>query len=142
MFFDREEAFRATLSDAVVAAPKDLDPMGALICAFGSVQGLLEANRPVTEPRRAVIAQTPALQERVLTKTAGLIEALAEALRRRGVEKGVATLAAQVGMAAFGYAASAWFADPSSGLDAHLARAFDALQALSSPTRGVDRERP
>jgi hypothetical protein len=43
-----------------------------------------------------VVAQTPALQERVLTKTAGLVAALS-ALRRRGVEEGVATLAAQVG---------------------------------------------
>ena len=50
---------------------------------------------------------------------------------RRGVDDGVATLAAQVGMAAFGYAVSAWFNDPSTGLDAHLARAFDALHTLS-----------
>ncbi|HEX3408363.1 MAG TPA: hypothetical protein VHS81_14095, partial [Caulobacteraceae bacterium] len=34
----------------------------------------------------AVIAQTPALQERVLTKTAGLIDALSTALQRRGVD--------------------------------------------------------
>ena len=39
-------------------------------------------------------------------------------------------------MAAFGYAASAWFADPAAGLGAHLTRAFDELHGLSS-TVGV-----
>jgi len=134
--FDGEDAFRTALSDAVLAAPEDLNPMGALLCAFRSVERMLEDNRPFTEPRQAVIAQTPALQERVLTKTAGLMNALSGALRRRGVEAGVATLAAQVGMAAFGYAASAWFADPAAGLGAHLTRAFDELHGLSS-TVGV-----
>ena len=133
--FDGEEAFRAVLSDAVLAAPEDQSPMGALLCAFRSVEPVLEANRPFTEPRQAVIAQTPALRERVLTKTAGLIDALSGALRHRGVEAAAATLAAQVGMAAFGYAASAWFEDPTSGLDAHLTRAFATLQDLSSTTR-------
>jgi AcrR family transcriptional regulator len=133
--FDGEGAFRAALGDAVLAAPKDLSPMGALLCAFRSVEPVLEANRPFTEPRQAVIAQTPALQERVLTKTAGLIDALSAALRRRGVEAGAAMLAAQVGMAAFGYAANAWFEDPAPGLAAHLTHAFATLQDLSSAAR-------
>jgi hypothetical protein len=40
-----------------------------------------------------------------------------------------------VGMAAFGYAVSAWIGDPAPGLDAHLTRAFDELHALSSTVR-------
>jgi hypothetical protein len=79
-----------------------------------------------------VIAQTPALQERVLTKTAGLSDALSQALSRRGVEPGLAMLAAQVGMAAFAYATRAWFYEPEPGLDAHLTRAFTELRDLSS----------
>jgi AcrR family transcriptional regulator len=131
--FAGEDAFRAALGDAVLAAPSDLNPMGALVFAFHSVEQTLVDNRSLSEPRQAVIAQSPALQERVLTKTAGLIDALSAALRRRGVEAGVAALAAQVGMAAFGYAVSAWFNDPTTGLDAHLARALEALRDLSSP---------
>lgn|SRR5580704_9123471 len=133
--FDGEEAFRAALREAVMAAPDDLNPMAALQFAFRSVEPMLVANRPFSEPRQTVIAQNPALQERVLTKTAGLIDALSGALRRRGVEAAAATLAAQVGMAAFGYAAGAWLGDPTSGLDAHLARAFATLQDLSSTVR-------
>ena len=133
--FDGEEVFRAALSDAVLAAPEDLSPMGALLWAFRSVERMLEDNRSFSEPRQAVIARNPALQERVLTKTAGLINALSEALRGRGVDDGIAALAAQVGMAAFGYAASAWFDDPTPGLAAHLTRAFDELHDLSSTIR-------
>ena len=130
--FDGEEAFRAALSDGVMAAPEDMNPMGALLFAFRSVEGMLEDNRAFAEPRQSVIAQTPALEERMRTKTAGLISALSAALRRRGLDEGAATLAAQVGMAAFSYAAGAWFADPTPGLDAHLTRAFAALHDLSA----------
>jgi hypothetical protein len=111
-----------------------------LLWTFRSVLQMLEDNRPFTEPRQAVIAQTPALRERVLTKTAGLTNALSEALSRRGVEDGLAMLAAQVGMAAFSYAAREWFNDQAAGLDVHLISAFDALETLSGApyTSGSD----
>lgn len=131
--FDGEEAFRDALRDGVLAAPADLGPMDALAFAFRSVEPTLAANRGFSEPRHAVIAQTPALQERVLTKTAGLIEALAGALDCRGVELEAARLAAQVGMAAFGYAVRTWAAAPEASLDAHLKRAFATLQGLAAP---------
>ena len=129
--FDGEEAFRDALTDAVAGAPEGLAPMDALLCAFRSVEPMLERNRPFTELRQDIIARTPALQERVLTKTANLIRALSAALGSRGFDDGLATLAAQVGMAAFGYAAKAWFDDPRPGLDAHLRRAFETLHYLS-----------
>jgi AcrR family transcriptional regulator len=130
--FDGEEAFRTALADAVLAAPESATPMAALLLAFQSVAQAIETNRPLTEPRQAVIAQTPALQERVRTKTAGLTDALSEALSRRGIERGLAMLAAQVGMAAFAHATRAWFLESEPGLDAHLTRAFAELQDLSS----------
>lgn len=133
--FGGEEAFRHTLSDAVLAAPEDVDPLGALRLAFASVEQTIRNNRSFSLPRAAVIARTPALQERVLTKTAGLIDALAGALRRRGVESGMASLAAQVGMAAFRRATLMWVDNPEAGLDAHLARAFDELRQLSADGR-------
>ncbi len=138
VFFDGEDAFRATLTNAVLAAPEGAAPMEALLLAFRSVEQTIENNRPLTEPRQAVIARTPALQERVLTKTAGLTDALSEALSRRGVEPGLALLATQVGMAAFAYATRAWFHEPEPGLDAHLTRAFAALQDLATSRSPAD----
>ena len=130
--FDGEEAFGAALSAGVAAAPEGLDAMGALLWAFRSVEQVLEDNRRFSEPRQKVIARTPALQERVLTKSAGLTKALSSALRRRGIEDGLAAFAAQVGMAAFNHAANAWFEDPAPGLDGHLTRAFEKLHELSA----------
>lgn len=141
--FDGEEAFRDALSEAVVGASEDLDPMGALELAFGSVEQMIWDNREFSVPRTEVIARSPALQERVLTKAAGLTSALARALGRRGVEPALATLAAQAGMAAFSYATGEWSADPASGLKANLRRAFAQLHTLSAtPQKGDHQVRP
>ncbi|WP_428395560.1 hypothetical protein [Lichenicoccus sp.] len=129
--FDGEAAFRSTLSDAIVSAPRELAPMDALLCAFRAVEPTFERNRSFTEPRREIIACTPALRERVLTKTEHLISAVSGALGRWGVDDALATLAAQVGIAALGYAVKAWFDDPGPGLDTHLTHAFATLHSLS-----------
>ncbi|MEO8778633.1 MAG: helix-turn-helix domain-containing protein [Rhodanobacter sp.] len=128
--FDGEEAFRDALAESVLSAPRDLGPMEALLWAFHSVLPVLEQNRSFSEPRQKVIAETPALQERVLTKTAGLISALSAALHRRGVEESLAKLASQVGMAVFSHAAKTWLDDPAAGAEAHLNRAYIKLQRL------------
>lgn len=129
--FDGEAEFRDALAAGVLAAPAGAGPLDALRFAFAAVEPMLARNRAFSEPRRAVIEQSSALQERVLTKTAGLTAALTAALQRRGLAPAVATLAAQVGMAAFGHAAALWFEDPQTDMETHLARAFEALQGLS-----------
>ncbi len=131
--FDGEEAFGDALVEGVIAAPEDLAPLEMLLSAFRSVEPMLQANRAFSEPRQKVIAQNPALQERVLTKTAFLTSALSAALRRRGVADGAARLAAQVGVAVLSYAASTWFEDPTEGMEAHLANAVRELNLLWPP---------
>jgi AcrR family transcriptional regulator len=132
VLFDGEAAFHEALATAIVAAPETLGPIEVLLATFRSIELLLEANRPFTEPAQAVIAGTPALRERQLAKTAATIAALAAALQRRGVEASLATLAATTGMAVFGHAARAWYEDPSVSLGVHLERAFEALRGLSA----------
>ena len=129
--FDGEAAFREELARAVVSAPPDMSPMDALLHAFRSAEPLLERIRPFTEPRQKIIDATPALQERVLTKTAGLIAALGDALHKRGVEKDVSAFAAQIGMATLSYATHAWLAHPTLTLAESLAKAKAALRRLS-----------
>ncbi|MEU6430658.1 TetR family transcriptional regulator [Microbispora sp. NPDC046973] len=131
VLFDGESDLRAALTRAVAEAPHDL-PLEILLCAFRKVEGILEGNRPFAEPRLHVIAATPALRERDLAKAASIVEALAEALRQRGVSDRLAGLAAQTGWAAFHQALHAWIDDPSQSLDAHLLQAFDDLRALSA----------
>ncbi|WP_234377169.1 TetR family transcriptional regulator [Streptomyces sp. TP-A0356] len=131
MLFDGEADLRAALIQAVAATPEGLQPLEILRCAFRKVERILEDNRPFAEPRLQVIAATPAFRERDLAKAASLAEAVAGALRQRGVADRLAGLAARTGWAAFHHAAQAWIDDPSQSLDAHLLQAFDDLRALS-----------
>lgn len=132
--FDGEEVFRHALTEGVLEAPENLAPMDALLWAFRSVWPLLQQNRSFSWPRQKVIDQTPALQERVLTKRAALIDALSAALRRRGVEESLAALASQVGMAVFSQAANKWLEDPATGAELQLSRACAELRRFWATT--------
>jgi|SRR3569833_1277762 AcrR family transcriptional regulator len=134
VLFDGEAGLRAALTREVAEAPEGLRPLEILLRAFRKVEPILEGNRPFAEPRLQVIAATPALRERDLAKAAALIDALTEALRRRGVAGRLAALAAQTGWATFHQAVQAWIEDSAQSLDAHLLRAFDDLRALSAPS--------
>ena len=132
VLFDGEADLRAVLMQAVAEAPDSLAPLEILLCAFREAGRILEDNRPFSEPRLEVIAATPALRERELAKAASLTEAVAEALRQRGIADRLARLAAQTGWATFHEAAQAWIDDPSQSLDAHLFQAFEDLRYLSA----------
>lgn len=132
VLFDGEADLRAALTRAVVEAPEGLEPFETLLCAFRKSARNLENNRPFSEPRWKIIAVTPALRERELAKHASLTDAVAEALRHRGVGSAVAGLAARTGWAAYQHAVHAWIDDPSESLDAHLLQAFDDLRTLSA----------
>ena len=132
VLFDGQAKLGELLTAAIAKAPTTLKPLEALYQAFCSVEQLLEDNRPFSFPRQQVIDRSPALQERELAKVAALNEALALALRRRGVDERLAALAAQTGMATFRYAVASWFVDPAGGLGAHLDRAFDDLDGLAA----------
>jgi AcrR family transcriptional regulator len=133
VLFDGEEALGGALTRAVAQAPGILNPLQTLLFAFHGVVGMLEESRSFSEPRQAVIAATPALRERELSKAESLSRDLAAALSRRGVPERVATLAGQVGMIAFGQAFNSWIEDPSPGLRLLLDRAFVDVHGLSSP---------
>jgi AcrR family transcriptional regulator len=132
VLFDGEAELRVALMQAVAEAPDGLEPFEVLRCAFRESARNLEDNHAFSEPRREIIAVTPALRERELAKHAWLTDAVAEALRQRGVGDGVADLAARTGWAAYQHAVQAWIGDPARRLGAHLDQAFDALHALSA----------
>ena len=143
VLFDGQAKLRGLLTAAVAAAPATLQPLETLCWAFRSIEQLLEDNRPYSLPRQQVIDRSSALQERELAKVAALAEALALALRQRGVDERLAALAAQTGMAACRYAIASWVADPAGGVGTHLGRAFDELDGLASSfsTRKARRRR-
>ena len=134
VLFDGEARLRAALTASLADAPDGLGPLDALFRAFRSVQSVLEDNRPFSQPRHQVISSTPALQERELAKTAALTDALAAALRTRGVADLQAVLAARTGMVAFVHATVSWLDDPRQGLGERLDLAYRALEALLRKT--------
>lgn len=130
VLFQGAAVLQAALAARIADAPQDLAPLDVLFFAIRSLVPLMEANRPVSEPRQAVIAATPALAERELTKHATLALALADALVLRGVEVKLAQLAGQTAMAAFSQATAAWLENPAGGLAEQVEAGYRELKAL------------
>ena len=139
VLFDGERVLREKLTDGVAQAPPDLAPLPALLWSFRSTLPFLEGNRHMSEPLRRIIAANPGLRERQQAKTVMLTEALATALRERGVPASTASLAARVGMAAFAQAASVWFANPEQDVSRLLGETFAELRELTDAL-GADQQ--
>ncbi|AEW93982.1 MULTISPECIES: TetR/AcrR family transcriptional regulator [Streptomycetaceae] len=140
VFFASEADLRDALVAGVADAPEELEPLPALLWAFRTVVPVMEENRPLVEPMRRVIADTPALRERHQAKTAALTDALATALHGRGVAGPTASLAARVAMAAMSHAAAVWFVNPGHDLDRLLRDTFADVHALTAALAASDAE--
>jgi AcrR family transcriptional regulator len=130
VLFDGQAVLVEALTASIADAPTELGPLDTLFRAFQSVTTLLEDNRPFSKPRQQVISATPALHERELAKLEALSDALALALRARGVPDLPAALAARAGMASFAHATLAWLEDDQPGLAERLDLAERALKSL------------
>lgn len=130
VLFDGEAMVQAALTASIAAAPAGLGPLDTLFRAFRSFQPALEDKWSYAKPRHEVISATPALHERELAKIAALTDALAAALKARGVADLRAALAARTGLAAFVHATLSWLDDPAVGLGERFDLAFSELKAL------------
>jgi AcrR family transcriptional regulator len=93
---------------AVVEAPEGLAPIDAAAVGLAAAGAALQERRAFARQRQAVIAANAELRERELIKLASLATALADALRRRGVQDPAASLAAEVAIAVFKIAFERW----------------------------------
>ena len=130
VLFDGQAVLSEALTASMADAPAGMGPLDTLFRAFRSVTGLLERNRPFAVPRQEVIAATPALRERELSKLDALADVLARSLRARGVPDRPALLAAKIGVAAFAQATLAWLERDTPSLADRLDRAERDLQGL------------
>jgi AcrR family transcriptional regulator len=137
VLFSGEDEFINALTKAVAGVPQGVGPLEALVQAFPSVEPIFIKTRGFTAPRQRIIAAHPALQERAQTKTRAVMSALAVAFRQRGVPDRAASLAAQVGTAAFGQAVAAWLEDGSTDLRTYVQQTFKELRALSNFSSAV-----
>jgi AcrR family transcriptional regulator len=121
VLFAGSERLPGLLAEALGQANSTLTPFEALLTALADVGAVLGPRvAPHAAQRREVIARSPELQERGRTKFADVADALAGALRQRGMDPPDATLLAEVGVAIF-----------RSGFD----RWVDAPAAADLPTR-------
>jgi len=121
------------LETTVADAPADLAPIDAVARGVEAMAGVLQGRRDFARRRQAIIAASPELQERELTKLATLSAATAAVLRGRGVADPAASLAAEAGIAVFRVAFERWIADDEDRDATEVVRdSFDALKAVTA----------
>jgi AcrR family transcriptional regulator len=117
----------------VLDAPDDVAPLEAVALALmESGEVIFEERREFATLRQAIILANTELQERELIKLAHLADALADALRQRGVADPVASLAAEAGIASFRIAFESWVADSTGRRLSQCVR--DSVDALKAAT--------
>jgi AcrR family transcriptional regulator len=114
VLFSGSAELRRLIVDAVDAAPSSATPLAAVAAGLAAAGAIFNARaRPYSLQRQSVIDANPELQEREQIKLASLGSALADALRRRGVQDPAAELSAEAGVAVFRVAFERWVRDTS-----------------------------
>lgn len=125
-FADKREvlfAGEAAMQAALVAGVRTADGARLVEAGLDAVAEELEPRREELRRRAALITTHPALRERELIKQAATAQALAEALRERGVEAGEAELSAEVAITLLRVAFDRWLAASDGTLREQLAEA-------------------
>ena len=99
-------ALQDFVAGAVTTAPGNVAPLNAVAAAFQSV--VFPTTPQQAMQRQTIIAATPELQARELSKLASLSAAIAQALRQRGVTDPAASLTAEAGIVIFESAFERW----------------------------------
>lgn len=141
LFGPLSDMHRETVAREIAACPDTLPPLEAV------VRGLQSAADTVFEARRAAVARrcdiidaTSELQERELRERAALTDALAAALRARGIDPDTALLSARVGMVVQQTAIQRWTQSTDDRpLRDHLSSALDSLRAAVAETASQEK---
>lgn len=106
--FAGQEILEQAMVGAVAEAPDAAAPLEAVELALHATAAFFENRSTWSQERASIIAANPGLQERELIKMAHLADAIAAALRERGVTEPAASLAAQSGIAVFHVTFQGW----------------------------------
>ncbi|HEV2309490.1 MAG TPA: TetR family transcriptional regulator [Acidimicrobiia bacterium] len=137
VLFGGAGSLQTFLVDQVDEAPPSLSPYAVVVRALVEVATVVfEERRAFARQRQAIIAASVELQEREEVKLATLAGALADALRRRGVEDLAAGLVANAGIVILKVAFEGWTDDPNGPALAEWIRA--SAGELAAATSGVD----
>ncbi|TQF10792.1 TetR family transcriptional regulator [Myxococcus llanfairpwllgwyngyllgogerychwyrndrobwllllantysiliogogogochensis] len=135
VLFSRSKELEALIVNAIADAPKEMAPIDVVAAALEALSPGFEERRAHAAKRQPLILAHAELRERELIKLASLASAMAESLRGRGVEKTVANLVAEAGIAIFKSAFERWVEDTKKHELAHHVRV--ALAELRLITAGA-----
>jgi AcrR family transcriptional regulator len=143
VLFGGSEALRELLVGTVADASDSLAPIDAVAAGVEAAAAELQERREFARRRQAIVAANAALRERELIKLASWSAALADTLRRRGVDEPEASLTAEVGIAIFRTAFDQWIDDANDREFPELVQAsLDRLKALTAGERSPGAPRP
>jgi AcrR family transcriptional regulator len=132
VLFAGSEALEERLVRTVADAPAGLAPLDAVAAGLEALGELLPERAETARRRQAIISANADLQERELIKLASLSEALAGALRDRGLGDAPASLVAEIGIAVFKTAFERWIGDGEERDFAQVVgESIDELKALA-----------
>jgi AcrR family transcriptional regulator len=138
VFFAGAKAFEASVLKHLTEADDGLDPIDAAIVALTRSSLELSGYSDFARARQELIASSPELQERDLTKMTTLALAIAEALRQRHVPTRTAALSAQAAVAVFTTAYADWIDDSTADLSTLMQRSLADLRQAVGRTPGTD----
>jgi AcrR family transcriptional regulator len=109
LFGPVSDSQRETVTREIAASPDALSPLETVVCGLQAAAEEIFEERRVTVTRRHEIIETnPELRERELRKRSALTDAIADALRTRGIDSDTALLAARAGMVVHQTAMQRW----------------------------------
>ncbi|MEV7045233.1 TetR family transcriptional regulator [Amycolatopsis sp. NPDC051061] len=134
VLFDKAAEMAEKSSAALEAAPASASTLEVVAAALDAAADLIGSDRELARQRHAVITANAELRERELSKLAHMSAALADGLRRRGIDDVEATLAAETGAAVYRVAFQRWV-DAADDLDLRdaIRQSFDRLRTLTAP---------
>jgi AcrR family transcriptional regulator len=108
VLFGGGDVLKELLVSTIADAPDSAAPIDAIAAALEAAGGVLQERLEFARRRQRIIAGNAELRERELIKLASWAEALADALRDRGVADAASRLTAEVGIAVFRVAFERW----------------------------------
>jgi AcrR family transcriptional regulator len=133
VFFEGSETLQELFVAAVLEAPESAAPLDAVAAGLDASAAFFEGRRDYAAVRQRIVLGTPELLERELIKLASMVQAVAAALRQRGVGDPAAALAAEAGIAIFRVGFARWVAEGHRDAMGQILReALDELRAVAA----------
>jgi AcrR family transcriptional regulator len=135
VLFAGADALQEVLVAAVAGAPDAAAPIDAAMAGIEAAGAVIQEGGELPRQRAAIIAASAELQERELIKLASLASALADELRRRGVDEPAASLTSEAAIAVFRIAFERWVGTPErEDLPQVMRESLEQLRAVTVPS--------